>query len=425
MVINKQIKILFVLCCFLNTSCINKTKEELNLKHKTAAQILGNPEYLAISYGGYRMTSREIQPSLEALKEDLKIMYAMGIRIIRTYNLQFPHASNILKAIKELTEENKSFEMYVMLGAWIDCANAWTDLPPNHDIEDEKNNASEIAKAIEFANKYPEIVKIIAVGNEAMVHWATPYFVKPKVILKWVNYLQEKKAQGHLSDSLWITSSDNFASWGGGSSDYHNNDLEQLIAAVDYISVHTYPFHDTHYNSSFWLTPEKESSLSEIEKIDAAMERAKSYAVSQYQSVKNYVNSLGLEKPIHIGETGWATTSQGLYGTNGSYAADEYKQALYYKLMREWSNENNVSCFFFEAFDEPWKDANHPNGSENFFGLFTVDGQAKYVLWPLVDNGIFSGLSRDGNSIKKTYEGHKDILLKDVFPPKSTLTLTN
>ena len=155
------------------------------------------------------------------------------------------------------------------------------------------------------------------------------------------------------------------------------------------------------------------------------MERAKSYAVSQYQNVKNYLNSLGLEKPIHIGETGWATTSRDLYGTNGSYAADEYKQALYYKHMREWSNENNVSCFFFEAFDEPWKDANNPNGSENFFGLSSVDGQAKYVLWPLVDNGIFSGLSRDGNSIEKTYEGNKDILLKDVFPPKSALTLIN
>ena len=51
------------------------------------------------------------------LKEDLKIMYAMGIRIIRTYNLQFPHASNILRAIKELREEDNSFEMYVMLGA--------------------------------------------------------------------------------------------------------------------------------------------------------------------------------------------------------------------------------------------------------------------------------------------------------------------
>ena len=70
--LNKQIKILYVLCCFLNISCINKTKEELSLKQKTAAQILGNPEYLAISYGGYRTTSREIQPSLEALKDKLR-----------------------------------------------------------------------------------------------------------------------------------------------------------------------------------------------------------------------------------------------------------------------------------------------------------------------------------------------------------------
>ena len=423
MALNTYIKIFFVLCIFLSLSC-QKSKEELNLNTKTAAQILGHPEYPAISYGGYRMTSRDIQPSVEALKEDLKLIHAMGIRILRTYNLQFPHASNILKAIRELRTEDTSFEMYVMLGAWIDCANAWTE-SPNHDVEDEKNNASEINKAIELANKYPEIVKIIAVGNEAMVHWATSYFVKPDVILKWVNYLQNKKSQGQLSESLWITSSDNFASWGGGSSDYHNKDLEQLIAAVDYISLHTYPFHDTHYNSSFWLTPEDQSSLSEIEKTEAAMKRAKSYAVSQYQSVKNYVKSLGIEKPIHIGETGWATTSQGLYGPNGSFAADEYKQALYYTLMREWSNSNNISCFFFEAFDEPWKDANHPNGSENHFGLFTVEGKAKYAMWSYVDDGVFSGLFRDGNPIEKTYNGSKRALLKDVFPPKSVLTQTN
>lgn len=421
--LKKYIKIAFICICLFSTSCKITTKENLNHNNKTAEQILGNPEFLAISYGGYRMTSREIQPSVEALKEDLMIMHSMGVRILRTYNLQYPHASNILKAIKELRSKHAGFEMYVMLGAWIDCANAWTDLPPNHELEDEENNASEIKKAIALANQYPEIVKIIAVGNEAMVHWATPYFVKPEVVLKWVNYLQNQKAQGHLSKAVWITSSDNFASWGGGSPDYHNQDLEQLVSAVDYISVHTYPFHDTHYNSSFWLIPEDEAALSETEIIENAMQRAKSYAVQQYQSVKNYVNSLGIEKPIHIGETGWATTSQGLYGANGSRAADEYKQALYYKLMREWTNENNIACFYFEAFDEPWKDANHPNGSENCFGLFTTDGQAKYALWPLVDKGVFKGLSRDGKFIKKTYQGNKSDLLKYIFPPKLALAL--
>ena len=68
-------------------------KNQLN-DQMTAAEILGNPDYLAISFGGYREKSRSIQPTIPQLKEDLKIVHAMGIRIIRTYNVQpeFPHA---------------------------------------------------------------------------------------------------------------------------------------------------------------------------------------------------------------------------------------------------------------------------------------------------------------------------------------------
>ena len=47
-------------------------------------------------------------------------MHAIGIRLLRTYNLQLDQAPNILKAIKELRMEHSDFEMYVMLGAWID-----------------------------------------------------------------------------------------------------------------------------------------------------------------------------------------------------------------------------------------------------------------------------------------------------------------
>jgi hypothetical protein len=152
------------------------------------------------------------------------------------------------------------------------------------------------------------------------------------------------------------------------------------------------------------------------------MQRALKYAVDQYQSVKKYSTSLGLEKPIHIGETGWATSSNGFYGSNGSSAADQYKQALYYKLMREWSAKNNISCFFFEAFDEQWKDPNNRNGSENHFGLLTLDGHAKYALWPLVEKGVFNGLTRGGNPIKKTFEGNLTLLMKEVVIPKSAVT---
>lgn len=394
------------------------SKDTPMTKSKAAAEILGNPEYRAISFGGYRGMERAKQPTVPQLKEDLKIMSAMGIKMLRTYNLQLPHAINVLKAIRELKEEDQAFEMYVMLGAWMDCLNAWTD-HPDHSIEDATNNESEIQKAVRYANEFPDIVKVIAVGNEAMVHWAASYFVHPSVILKYVNYLQELKKVGKLSPDLWITSSDNFASWGGGESDYHLPELEALINAVDYVSAHTYPFHDTHYNSAYWDSPASdEVGYSDHDRVLSAMQRAAFYAQGQYESVKSYVHGIDPEKPIHIGETGWSSVSVGLYGNNGSFAADEYKQALYHQAMRDWTEAEGISCFYFEAFDEQWKDPNHTDGSENHFGLITLDGKAKFALWESVDNGDFEGLLRGGNTITKSFEGDTTAMLQTVSAPK-------
>jgi exo-beta-1,3-glucanase (GH17 family) len=389
-----------------------------NQKEVTAKDILGNAEYQAISYEGYRQKTRGIQPTIGQLKEDLKILSAMGIRILRTYNVRdtLPHASNLLKAIHELKAADPSFKMYVMLGAWIDCKNAWTDQAPDHDVESEHNEA-EISRAVALANQYPDIVKVLAVGNEAMVKWAASYYVQPSVILKWVNYLQSLKTAGKLPKSLWITSSDDFASWGGGDTSYHTEDLAKLIKAVDYISMHTYPYHNTHYNPEFWRIPQTDTALSKVGKVDAAMVRARDFAIAQYRAVEKHMKSVGADKPIHIGETGWASLSDGFYGPDGSRATDEYKQGKYYKLMRDWTNASGVSCFFFEAFNEPWKDANNPMGSENHFGLFGIEGQAKYALWELVDQGVFKSLTRDGHPVTKTYHGDLRKLLDEVMVP--------
>ncbi len=403
----------WALCLIMGIFACSDPKEMKTHRDKHPEEILGNPNYQAISYGGYRGLSRDTQPSLDELKEDLLIMHAAGFRILRTYNVHFPHAENTLRAIKELKTENDEFEMYVMLGAWISCQAAFTELP-NHQFENVANE-DEVKEAVRLAKEYPDIVKIIAIGNEAMVHWAASYFVEPGIILKYVEQLQEMKSKGELPKNLWVTSSDNFASWGGGSEDYHKEDLNALIKAVDYLSVHTYPFHDTHYNPVFWHS--NDSSASETEDIENAMNRAVDYAKQQYLSVLEYTRKLGVEKPIHIGETGWASVSQGLYGDNGSHAADEYKQALYYQKIRDWTNKDSISCFYFEAFDEQWKDPNHTDGSENHFGLFTLDGQAKLTLWPMVDKGIFDGLSRNGNAISKTFNGDKDSILNYILRP--------
>jgi len=129
------------------------------------------------------------------------------------------------------------------------------------------------------------------------------------------------------------------------------------------------------------------------------------------------VKSIDSTKTIHIGESGWTTISNGHYGKKSSRAADEYKAGTYYKLMREWTTKEKISLFYFEAFDEQWKDAKNSLGSENHFGLINLSGQAKYALWDMVDAGVFKGLTRDGQTITKTYNGDKKALMQDVFTP--------
>ena len=378
---------------------------------KNAKDIIGNNNYPAISYGGYRGKSRELQPSIEDIKEDLQIMFAQGFRIIRTYDLHHPFAENTLKAISELKNSDSDFEMYVMLGAWIQCKDAFTDLPI-HNEEDLEGNKVEIAEAVRLAQDYQDIVKVIAVGNEAMVHWATSYHLEPKYVLKWVKYLQDLKINGAINNNIWITSSDNFASWGGGSEEYHNDDLDELIRSVDYVSMHTYAFHDTYYNPVFWNQSENSEDLSKKDIIKKAIQKAVEYELSQFNSVQEYIHGIDPSKQVHIGETGWSSVASDLYGYGGTEAADEYKLGLYYEMITDVCVAKSISCFYFSAFDEPWKDSQNENGSENHFGLFTVHGEAKYPLWKKVDQNVFDGLSRGGNPIKKTFNGDFDALLE-------------
>ena len=90
--------ILVLLNCVLMFGLFGcKKKEEknpatVNRLEKSPEELLGNPKYLAMSYGGYRMNSRDQQPSIEQLKEDMKILNAMGVHVLRTYNTaEFPH----------------------------------------------------------------------------------------------------------------------------------------------------------------------------------------------------------------------------------------------------------------------------------------------------------------------------------------------
>ncbi|MGB1336030.1 MAG: glycosyl hydrolase family 17 protein [Luminiphilus sp.] len=419
---------IIVVVCFPLASC---TVDKQGVSSPAPEMIFGNPDYQAISYGGYRGLSREDGPTLEQLIDDVKILGAMDIKLLRTYNTsQFPQAKRLLQAIREVKSDDPSFEMYVMLGAWIESKNAWTEAVwdpetnswvegtgPDHTQGNVENNSQEIATAIRLANEYPDIVKAIAVGNEAMVQWAVTYFVYPKTILKWVNHLQEAKASGALIPDVWITSSDNYESWGGGNPIYHTEELTELMRAVDFVSVHTYPFHDSFYNPSFWGVLPEEESLPFEAMTEATMQRAIAYARKQYSAVAEYMASVGVSKPMHIGETGWASIDETAYGASGSKAADEFKQKVFHDLLRDWTDEEGISLFYFEAFDEQWKKADSPGDSENHFGLIALNNEVKYTLWDEFDSGVFADLTRDGQPLRKSFGGDREALLASAMTP--------
>ncbi|MGN5223285.1 hypothetical protein [Aeromonas veronii] len=403
-------------------------------KARNGEALLGNPDYQAISYGAWRTTERESGdkvPTVAEQIEDMKILSAMGIKVIRTYNTQGfigtdgkSNTENLLAAIAQLQQEDPDFEMYVMLGVWIDALNSWTDKAPNPTIDSPKN-ADEMAKAKALAAQYPEIIKVIAVGNEAMVAWA-PYHVIPKIILNHVNDLQQWKKQNDATQDIWITTSDNHAVWSGDDANGNNGnqaDLKALIKAVDYISLHTYAFHDTYHHPEFkeaWKVPVSEQGLDKPAQIDKAMERAYQQTMQQIKAAQVYVNGIDNTKPIHIGETGWSSLSTEGLGDAGTRAADEYKQKLFHDDMRKMTDEFGASLFFFQAFDEPWKgDQSNPSHSEKHFGLIDINCAVKHVAWDKVDILNNLGLTRDcpTSGFTQSYSGDITALMDKVLTP--------
>ena len=123
--------------------------------------------------------------------------------------------------------------------------NAYED-ETDHNLEDRILNRREIETAIRLADEYADIVKIVAVGNEAMVTWQA-HFVPAYTILKYVRELRVAQANEEFPADTLITTSDNWAALGG-EEQYRSDDLKALMQEIDYLSLHTYAFHDTYWN---------------------------------------------------------------------------------------------------------------------------------------------------------------------------------
>ncbi len=296
----------------------------------------------AVCYSGFRTGQHPdrgagaVNPSYEEIYEDLQLLAAKTpFRLIRLYDCE-ANSQMVLEVIRQYDLDFK-----VMLGIWLRAELSahetceWLTEPIPQQVLDANKviNAAEIAKGIELANSFKDIIVAVNVGNEALVEW-NDHKVDTDSIITYVKRVQQSITQP-------VTVADNYKWWA--------NHGRELAAAVDFVAIHVYPI---------W----------ENNDIDEAM----AYTIENVQEVMQALP----EAQIVISEAGWASTASEF----GSRASNS-KQAAYIEALLQWANQNNITTFIFEAFDEDWKgNPNDPLGAEKHWGVFKVDRSPKQVL---------------------------------------------
>ncbi len=294
----------------------------------------------AICYSGYRdgqSPTLGIYPSYAEIKQDLLIL-SLNWKFLRLYDCG-PHAETVLEVI-----EKEKLELKVMLGADIAAEMSNPHCPWGAEFTDQElahnriQNSQNIDGLIELSQRYSSVVFSVSVGNEASVDW-TDHMVPVEKLICYVEKIKKMIKQP-------VTFCENYVPW--------TSKLEALAAMVDFISIHTYPA---------W----------EYQSIDSALE----YTKQNYYSVANrYPNT-----PVIITEAGWTTASNGR-GIEYWNASEEL-QATYYEQLIEWTSQEKILTFVFEAFDEPWKGSPDPLEPEKHWGLFNLDRTPKLALVPI------------------------------------------
>ncbi len=298
-------------------------------------------EVKAVAYSGFREGQHPdrgygaVNPSDGEILEDLEILADHDFRLIRLYDTG-ENTRTTLELIRA-----SGVPIKVLLGIWLraEVSNhegcPWLDEPiPDEELTANAFlNEAEVNRGIALAKSYSDIVVAVNVGNEALVEWNDHMVPLDKVI----DYVRRVRAEIDQP----VTVADNYEWW--------IKDGAPLADVVDFIGVHTYPV---------W----------EGKSIDEGL----AYTIENMVRVAEALP----DKPLAILEAGWATTA-----TEFGDQANEANQARYYHELLEWAEAVNVTVFFFEAFDEPWKgNPDNPLGAEKHWGLFFVDRTPKQIF---------------------------------------------
>lgn len=291
-----------------------------------------------VSYGPFRDGQSPLTgslPSKDEIAEDLEIILPHW-QTIRIYSSS-GFAETILEVIRE-----KKLPMKVLLGAWIGRESFVDEdgTVVGVDTNAKQANQNEVDEAIRLANKYPDLLVGINVGNETQVDWSD-HRIQPEYLIQYIRQVREET-------DVPVTTADDFVWW-------QTDASKEIAKEVDFIVTHVY---------AMWHSRQLEESLDYTKEGFAKVQQAHP------------------DQVIALGEAGWATQShtEGLQGERILGQPGEAEQKEFYDGFRAWSLEEKIPTFYFEAFDENWKGGEHPDEVEKHWGVFNADRTPKAAL---------------------------------------------
>lgn len=276
----------------------------------------------AVCYGPHRDGQHPGGPGPKAgqIREDLLLMQPWW-SLLRNYG-----ADDVSATTLEVIRTDR-LPMRVMLGVWIA-----PDAP--------EANRGQVARAIELAGRYRDIVAAVCVGNETQVDWSAHRSSLDSLIV----YVQQVRANVEQP----VTVADDYNFW-------NKPESRRLAPELDFLTVHAHPM---------WNGKQLDEALPWLQETLAS------------------IQAFHPDARLVLGETGWATSVH----TEGEQARliqgvpGQAEQKALFGQIRAWAAETRQPVFWFEAFDENWKGGDHPAEVEKHWGVFLADRSAKEAV---------------------------------------------
>jgi exo-beta-1,3-glucanase (GH17 family)/uncharacterized membrane protein len=250
-------------------------------------------------------------PTPEQIDEDLQLM-ADKTHTIRTYS-----STEGMKVIPDLARKHG---LKMIQGAWIGYLDADARL--------------EIEALVEAANKYPDVIKRVIVGNEVLLRGER----EPQELVEYIREVKKRVKQPVSYADVW--------------SMYMK--YPDLIKEVDFITIHILPY---------W-----EDEPIAVEDAPAHIERI-------YKQVRKEAETISPGKPILIGETGWPSVGR----QRGWAIPSVVNQAAFTRSLLKVAADNHFDVNIVEAFNQSWKSELEGVIGANW-GLFSVDREEVFPL---------------------------------------------